>query len=126
MGLFWNKLSALIPTEDLAMLRLWKELKKCLVFTYGNGYSLTLDIEASARKWFWYRRTDPPYFREYWLEYNELACKYLYPLFGVFPDIMQAWGEEYRKIDKQPGSEEARRRPYVLFQEAFYVGREKQ
>ena len=108
-----------IPTkEELAMMRLWREIKKCLVFRDDTGYG-KLDIAASSLKWFYYRRTDPPYFREHWQEYNELAYKYLYSLFCFFPEIMQTWADEYKKIDKEPGSEEAKKRPYVLFEEAF-------
>ena len=107
--------------EDLEMWRLWNEIKKCLVFDDDYGPATTLNIEASARKWFYYRRTDPPYFRDHWQEYCDLAYKYLYPLFRVFPEIMRTWAEEYKKIDTKPGSDEAKQRPYVLFEEAFQV-----
>ena len=92
-----------IPTqEEFAMLRLWREIKKCLVYDYGDSYGIPkLDIVESARKWLYYRRTDPPYFRDHWQEYNELAYKYLYPAFDVFPEIMQTWDEEYKKIEKR-------------------------
>ena len=111
-----------VAEEELAVLRLWLEIRKCLVFYPTYGGSMKLDIAASAQAWFHYRRTDPPYFREHWEEYCDLACKYLYPLFNVFPEIMQTWAAEYEKIDKEPGSEEAKKRPYVLFEEAFWVG----
>ena len=114
-----------IPTgEELAMLRLWNGIKKCLVFDDDYGH-LKLDVVESAQKWFYYRRTDPPYFREHWQEYNELAYKYLYPLLAVFPEILSTWTDEYKKIDKQPGSEEAKKTPYVLFEEAFWVGEDE-
>ena len=63
--------------EDLAIWRLWNEIKKCLVFDDDYRPAATLNIEASARKWFYYRRTDPPYFRDHWQEYCDLAYKYL-------------------------------------------------
>ena len=115
-----------VQKEVFAVLRLWLEIRKCLVFYPTYGGSMKLDVVASAQAWFHYRRTDPPYFREHWKEYCDLAYKYLYPLFGVFPEIMQTWAAEYEKIDKEPGSEEAKKRPYVLFEEAFWVGEWKE
>lgn len=107
-----SRVSTILPTErELAIARLWREIEPCLVFCDRK-----LDIEASARKWFWYRRTDPPYFKEHWVEYNDLAYTYLYPFLYL---VTPTWAAEYEKIDKRPGSEDASKRPYVLFQEAF-------
>ena len=120
---WWNKKVEVLfkssddDEEDQAILRLWHQIKPCLVLRDDYG-DRKLDITASAIKWFWHRRTNPAYFRDHWQEYNTLAYKYLYPFLYLTMDV---WAEEYRKIDKEPGSEEANKLPYILFEEAFHL-----
>ena len=121
---WWNKKVEVLfkssddDEEDQAILRLWHQIKPCLVIRKDYGGDGKLDITASAIKWFWHRRTNPAYFRDHWQEYNTLAYKYLYPFLYLTMDV---WAEEYRKIDKEPGSEEAKKLPYILFEEAFHL-----